>query len=179
MAFKEVSPKEAADLQQQGWVLIDVRTPAEFTKLHAEGAHNLPLDQLGVSRFKEFAPTGKALLICASGGRSRKAGDLLTEFDLRSIIGGTGAWVQAGLPVVRGQGVMSIERQVRIGAGALVVLGVLLGYLVSPFFNLLSLFVGCGLIFAGVTDLCGMALVLAKMPWNRACDQSTERCCAE
>ena len=82
--------------------------------------------------------------------------------------GGTKAWEAAGLPVVRGQGVISIERQVRIGAGTLVLLGVLLGSWVDPFWFFLSGFVGAGLIFAGITDWCGMGLLLAKMPWNQS-----------
>ena len=82
--------------------------------------------------------------------------------------GGTKAWEAAGLPVVRGQGMISIERQVRIGAGAMVLLGVVLGAWVDPYWFFLSGLVGAGLIFAGVTDWCGMGLLLAKMPWNQA-----------
>ena len=82
--------------------------------------------------------------------------------------GGTQAWVTEGLPVVSlGRGSMSIERQVRIGAGTLVLLGVVLGFLVHPGFFFLSGFVGAGLVFAGVTDWCGMGLLLARAPWNR------------
>lgn len=84
-----------------------------------------------------------------------------------SVEGGTLAWEGAGLPVVRGRRVISLERQVRIAAGALVVAGVLLGWLVHPAFLGLSAFVGAGLVFAGVTDTCGMGLLLARMPWNR------------
>ena len=81
--------------------------------------------------------------------------------------GGTNAWVAAGLPVVRGRKTISIERQVRIVAGTLVVIGTGLGWLVHPVFFILSAFVGAGLVFAGATDICGMAIVLAKAPWNR------------
>ena len=86
-----------------------------------------------------------------------------------SVQGGTEAWERAGLPVVRGTAtVMSLKRQVRIGAGSLVLLGTALGFLVHPAFFGLSAFVGAGLVFAGVTDWCGMGLLLAKFPWNRA-----------
>ena len=94
--------------------------------------------------------------------------------NLFSVEGGTLAWEKAGLPVVRGREVISLERQVRIAAGLLVVLGVMLGWLVHPGFLALSAFVGAGLVFAGLTDTCGMGLMLAKMPWNRfeECDSS-------
>ena len=81
--------------------------------------------------------------------------------------GGTEAWEQAGLPVVRGRGVIALDRQVRIAAGLLVLLGVGLSLLVHPAFVAVSAFVGAGLVFAGITDTCGMAMLLAKMPWNQ------------
>jgi hypothetical protein len=82
--------------------------------------------------------------------------------------GGIEAWDEAGLPVVRGERkVMGLERQVRIAAGALVVTGVLLGWLVHPGFLGLAGFVGAGLVFAGITDTCGMGMMIAKMPWNK------------
>jgi rhodanese-related sulfurtransferase len=84
-----------------------------------------------------------------------------------SVDGGTQAWEAAGLPIVRGQKTISLERQVRIAAGSLVVLGAVLGYFVHPYFIGLSAFVGAGLVFAGVTDTCGMGMLLARMPWNK------------
>ena len=90
--------------------------------------------------------------------------------------GGTLACVEAGLPVVRGRKAISLERQVRIAAGLLVLLGALLGWLVHPAFVGLSAFVGAGLVFAGVTDTCGMGLLLARMPWNRV-KEPAATCC--
>ena len=81
--------------------------------------------------------------------------------------GGVTAWEQAGLPVKRGKTVLSLERQVRVAAGLLVLTGVVLGFLVHPAFFGLAAFVGAGLTFAGLTDWCGMAMLLAKMPWNQ------------
>jgi predicted branched-subunit amino acid permease len=76
--------------------------------------------------------------------------------------------VAAGLPVVKGsKSAISIERQVRIGAGSLVLIGVILGFLIHPAFFGLTAFIGAGLVFAGVTDWCGMGLLLARAPWNR------------
>ena len=77
------------------------------------------------------------------------------------------ACIAAGLPVVRGKKAISLERQVRIAAGSLVVVGALLGWSVHPAFVGLSAFVGAGLVFAGITDTCGMGMILARMPWNR------------
>ena len=81
--------------------------------------------------------------------------------------GGTDLWNEQGLPVKEGKDVISLERQVRITAGTLVVIGTLLGVFVNQYFLIIPGFVGAGLVFAGVTDTCGMALMLARMPWNR------------
>jgi rhodanese-related sulfurtransferase len=84
------------------------------------------------------------------------------------VTGGTSAWLSARLPVVNGKKAMSLERQVRIAAGSLVVIGATVGQFVHPGGFGLSAFVGAGLVFAGVTDTCGMGMMIAKMPWNRA-----------
>ncbi len=104
------------------------------------------------------------------GGRAAKACEKFAAAGFPkavNIAGGTNAWIAAGLPVVRGERVMSLERQVRIAAGLLVMAGVALAVLVHPLFYLLSVFVGAGLVFAGLTNTCGMGLLLARMPWNR------------
>jgi hypothetical protein len=86
--------------------------------------------------------------------------------------GGTDAWEQAGLPVVRGKKAVSLERQVRITAGSIVAVGSVLAAFVHPWFWILPAFIGSGLVFSGVTDTCGMGMVLARMPWNRTADQT-------
>jgi hypothetical protein len=93
--------------------------------------------------------------------------------------GGVEGWTAAGRPVKRGRKTISLERQVRIAAGAMALVGAVLGFLVHPAWNVIPAFVGAGLIFAGVTDWCGMAMVLARMPWNnmsgvRSCDVRVE-----
>lgn len=85
-----------------------------------------------------------------------------------NVDGGTSAWQSAGLPVVEGKNVISLERQVRIAAGSLVVIGVAVGQFVHPSGFGLSAFIGAGLVFAGLTDTCGMGILIARMPWNRA-----------
>jgi rhodanese-related sulfurtransferase len=109
-------------------------------------------------------------VICRTGSRAAKAYEKLQAAGIENVVSveeGTMGWEQAGLPVVRGRKVIALERQVRIAAGLLVALGVALGWLVHPAFLGLSAFVGAGLVFAGLTDTCGMGLLLARMPWNR------------
>jgi len=169
-----ISPRQLHDAVESGQAvdLIDVRTPAEFREVHVGFARNLPLDQLDAVQIA--AAHGGAsqpiYLICRSGGRGRQACEKFLAAGYSNIInveGGTQAWEQAGLPVVRGEKTMSLERQVRIAAGSLVLTGAILGWFIHPAFIGLSAFVGAGLVFAGITDTCGMGMLLAKMPWNQ------------
>lgn len=151
--------------------LIDVRTPIEFREVHATPARNLPLDTLDARALLAGRSGDKPLyFICKGGDRGRMACRKLLDAGAKKIVnveGGTQAWAAAGLPVVRGKKAVSLERQVRIVAGTLVVIGVGLGVLLHPYWLGLSAFVGAGLVFAGVTDTCGMGMLIAKMPWNR------------
>jgi hypothetical protein len=133
----------------------------------------MPLDGLEASTF--VAQNGNAnksiLVICQSGTRAAKASQRLQKAGLKEVYcieGGTAAWEKSGLPFERGKSkVISLERQVRIGAASLVLLGVILACTVHPAFLATSAFVGAGLVFAGITDYRGMGIVLSKMPWNR------------
>ncbi len=156
--------------------LLDVRTPGEYETAHISGAYNVPLNTLdehaGEIRAQVDAPV---VLVCQSGVRARRAEEALRGAgmpNLHVLEGGVNGWVAAGKPVRRGRERISLERQVRIVAGALAATGGLLAVLVNPAYGLLSVFVGGGLVFAGVTDTCGMALVLARLPYNRpaSCD---------
>lgn len=147
--------------------LVDVRTVAEFGAVHIEGAESMPLDRLDGERVRAL---GRCVLVCQSGKRAEQALEKLRGAGcdgLGVLEGGMNGWLAEGLPVVRGKGVMSLERQVRVVAGALVLAGVVLGFTVNAGFFGLSAFIGAGLVFAGLTDWCGMALLLAKAPWNR------------
>jgi rhodanese-related sulfurtransferase len=149
--------------------LIDVRSPGEYGEVHVPFARNVPLGDLDPVTIaaNRIAPTGDPIyVICKSGGRGQKACAILPN--AVNVDGGTAAWVDAGLPVVRGRKAMSLERQVRIVAGALVLVGIGLAYFVHPTLIGISAFVGGGLVFAGLTDTCGMGLMLARMPWNRS-----------
>ena len=182
---KSVSPGELNRLIASGGPveLLDVRTPGEFESVHVPGARLIPLDELDAGAF--LKQRGKAdqpvYILCQSGGRARKAIEKLQQAGFGGgvlVEGGTQAWIDAGLPVTRGAaGVISLERQVRIAAGSLVLTGVVLAYFVHPGFIALSAFVGAGLVFAGVTDWCGMGLLLAKMPWNQKSACASGSCC--
>lgn len=173
--MKSISVDELAEIgaASKDIVLIDVRTPSEFEEVHVDGAENMPLgdldpqDLLARDASSSDAPV---CLLCRTGARARKAGALLEKARFKNVAfveDGLQAWQAAGYPVVRGKTSVSLERQVRIAAGTLVALGVLLGHVVNLNWIWLSGCVGAGLIFSGVTDTCGMGLLLAKMPWNR------------
>jgi rhodanese-related sulfurtransferase len=168
-----IVPAEALAVISSGrGILVDVRTPGEYREIHAVGAHLISLDVLERAAVETVrgSNSGPVFLLCASGIRATKAAEKLKNAgldDVQVIAGGTKAWTEAGLPVERGAKTISIERQVRIVAGTLVAAGTGLGWFVHPAFFLLAGFVGLGLVFAGVTDICGMASLLALAPWNR------------
>ena len=168
----EITPAELMERKNAGPInLIDVRTPVEFQEMHISFANLVPLDTLTPKLVGEkFKGTDPVYVVCRSGSRGKKACEVLLasgHTNVFNIQGGTLACAQAGLPITHGKKVMSLERQVRIAAGFLVVLGSLLGFFVDPRLGFISTFIGCGLMFAGVTDTCGMGMMLAKMPWNR------------
>ncbi len=179
--MQTIDVKSLARRQHQEHVdLIDVRMPTEYREVHAEGAVNFPLDSLNPKSVADSLVNGSGkpiYVICKSGNRSTKATQKFLDAGIENVVnveGGTTAWVDAGLPVKRGKKAISLERQVRIAAGFLVLLGAVLGFFVDPYFIALSAFVGAGLMFAGITDTCGMGMMLSKMPWNRCNDDS---CC--
>lgn len=173
MSVTTISPKELQNLVQAGAAveLIDVRTPVEYREVHVSFARNVPLDQLDAAKVAAGRTTTDPLyVICRSGSRGKQACEKFLAAGYTNIVnieGGTLAWDQAGLPVVRGKKAISLERQVRIAAGTLVLVGSILGAFVSPYWIGLAGFVGAGLVFAGVTDTCGMGMLLARMPWNQ------------
>ena len=182
MSVPAISPQRLAELCKAGRIdLIDVRTPVEFRQMHVEHARNVPLDPAAVVQGRNGRRDEPLYVICRSGSRGRQACEKFLAAGFTNVVnveGGTLACVEAGLPVVRGKKAISLERQVRIAAGSLVLLGVLLGWLVHPAFVGLSAFVGAGLVFAGITDTCGMGMLLARMPWNQVKDAASP-CCAK
>jgi rhodanese-related sulfurtransferase len=170
MSVPTITPAELVELVKAGPVaLLDVRTPAEFEEVHVAFARNVPLDQLDPAQLGTD-PAAPVYVVCQRGARGQRACEQLRAAGFTgatNVAGGTLACVEAGLPVVRGRKTISLERQVRIAAGALVLLGVGSGFLVHEALFGLSALVGAGLVFAGLTDTCGMGALLARMPWNR------------
>jgi rhodanese-related sulfurtransferase len=156
--------------------LLDVRTPGEFEGEHIAGAYNVPLDTLAEHGAEiRAAVAAPVVLICRSGQRARKAEQALRAAgmsNLHVLDGGMMAWTAASHPVLRGAPRMSLERQVRIAAGALTGAGGILALTLNPLFAGLSALVGTGLVIAGATDTCVMGMLLAKLPYNRpaTCD---------
>lgn len=168
---KTITPEEAARLLRgDAAILVDVREPDEYAREHIEGARNLPL-----SRLQEAAlaiPLGKSVVFhCRSGARTGSNAARLAAktapADALIVAGGLDAWKQAGLPVTQDRRQpLELMRQVQITTGSLVLIGVVLGTLVSPWLYGLSAFVGAGLMVAGITGTCGLASLLRLMPWN-------------
>lgn len=167
-----VDPKVAHDWLQAGEaVLVDVREPMEYAREHIAGARLEPLSQFDKADFSGVCDR-VAVFYCRSGNRTRQAAERLLGAGFRDtyvLDGGIEAWRAAGLPTEEDRRApIDLMRQVQISAGSLVLLGVLLAVLVTPWFMALSAFVGAGLLFAGTTGYCGMARMLSRAPWNRA-----------
>ncbi len=149
-------------------VLLDVRSPGEFESESVPGSENIPLSKLS-KRYEEFVGQGNLVLLCATGMRAEKARQILASRGVSAQVleGGIKEWARRGLPTMTSESPrLSLERQVRIVAGTMVALGGFLAVLIHPYFALLSAMIGCGLVFAGITDTCGLALLLAKLPYN-------------
>jgi rhodanese-related sulfurtransferase len=159
--------------------IFDVRTPAEFASVHIPGSYNVPLDLLPEHASAISSVIGEpVVLVCRPGARARQAEHSLGSVELPGLHildGGLSAWEAAGLPLNRGRERWSLERQVRGVAGSLVLVGALGGLLVWPPLGLLAAGVGAGLAFSAITNTCGMALLLTKLPYNRGagCDVGT------
>ncbi|MEU0600799.1 rhodanese-like domain-containing protein [Streptomyces sp. NPDC006393] len=155
--------------------VIDVRTPGEYAGGHLPGALNIPLDQLdrALPDLPTAARRGEILVVCASGARSENACRMLAANGVHAatLVGGTGAWAAQGHDLHRPEGspkaTWGMERQVRLTAGSIVLLGLVLGETVHPAFRLLSAGIAGGLVFSAVSNTCGMAAVLARLPFNR------------
>ncbi len=156
-------------------VLVDVRTRAEYSSSHIEGTLNLPL---GTKELEDFITNEKIskkriFILCQSGKRAENACKQFSAINdnLTLVEGGLNACKQSGIATIEGKGSISLERQVRISAGLLVLFGILASQWLFTEAIYLSAFVGAGLIFAGITDTCGMGLALSRMPWNN-CNNS-------
>jgi rhodanese-related sulfurtransferase len=177
---KTISPKELEEALHAGRCrLVDVREPVEYSEEHIEGTLLVPLGRLREEAAK--LPKDLPLVVCCRGGnRGRQAQAALSELEfqeVRNLEGGVLAWKAAGLPLARGERkVLPLMRQVQITIGVGVLAGVILSQTVHPAWVWLSAFFGAGLLFAGSTGWCGLALLLARMPWNRVADHASCNC---
>lgn len=171
--LRSVSAQQLAVLAGSGKLhILDVRTPGEFASLRIAGSVNVPFERLDppalLARFGADTPL---YCVCQTGTRSQLAADRLRAAGFTNVVhvdGGTNAWTSADLPLLRGErSVISLERQVRIAAGLISVLGIIAGALIHPAGYVVSALVGAGLVYAGVTNTCGMSMVLARLPWNQ------------
>lgn len=169
-----ISASEATEKLKNGAILIDIRQKDEYLRENITQAHSMPLDLLKTQGLPEHLAQSQILIFhCKSGMRTQNATPLFEQFSQQGknvfiLEGGIEGWKKAGFPTnFDKKQPLELMRQVQIAAGSLVLLGTILGSTVSSGFYLLSAFVGAGLIFAGVTEFCGMAKLLAKMPWNK------------
>lgn len=174
MTIALITPAEARRRLKEGSaILIDIREPMEHAREAIPGAKLCPLSQLDQATLSALAGRNAPAVIfhCQGGKRTRDNADRLQACSLPQaymLEGGLTGWKSAGYPTrVDHTQPIELQRQVQIAAGSLILLGVLLAWLVSPFFVVLSAFVGGGLVFAGVSGWCGMAHLLAILPWNR------------
>ena len=159
-----------------GITLLDVRSPAEFRSGHIPGANNAPLenymyaDLAKLSNGSGLRADNPLYLTCQMGERAKRAAELFYQAGLDHVVlveGGTQAWQEADLPIKTLDATLSLERQVQIAVGSLLILKVFFGFTVHELFFVAAAFIGAGLIVAGMTRWCGMQKLLARMPWNR------------
>lgn len=150
--------------------ILDVRTPLERREVHIAGSSFLPLDSLNVDDVNKMTAGGQIYLLCRSGVRAAKAWEKLYRggaSDPLVIEGGIAAWENAGFPVMKDNAGMSLERQVRIAAGTIVLAGCVAGFTIHRYWHLLSGMVGAGLVVAGLTNTCAMGTAISRLPWNQ------------
>lgn len=150
--------------------VLDVRTPAEFAAAHIPGSYNVPLDTLREHCDELRGSLESVVLVCQTGNRAAQAERVLGRAGLtgvRVLDGGIAAWDAVGAPLNRGRVGWTLERQVRLVAGVLVLAGVL-GGAVVPGLEWLAAAIGAGLTVAALTNTCLMGTLLARLPFNRA-----------
>jgi len=172
MVPQKISPAEArAKLERGEAILVDIREPMEHARENIPGAKLAPLSRFEAAGIAANENAPAVIFHCQSGGRTNANAARLGACGVRDVYvleGGLSAWKAAGLPtrLDRSQPI-EMQRQVQIAAGSLILLGLALAFFVSPWFIGLTAFVGCGLVFAGISGWCGMAKLLALMRWNR------------
>ncbi|UCB56844.1 MAG: MBL fold metallo-hydrolase [Candidatus Omnitrophota bacterium] len=167
-----VSPKEAQEviLRDEQVKLLDVRSPLEFHEVHIKDSLNVPIDTIGL-KLKDLSESGKSyIVLCRTGNRSPMAADMLLQSGLHTVKvmqGGMTRWQKERLPVIKGEGGVSLERQVRFTAGAVVLFGIIMSWFVNRAFIWIPIGVSCGLIFSGLSDNCLLSALLMRLPYNK------------
>jgi len=178
-AVTTIDPQSLLDWidQHQDLVILDVRSAAEFESLHISGSYNVPLPLLSEHTDELARRLGsRVVLVCQSGVRAEQARQRLGTAGLASayvLTGGAPGFAAAGGSVIRGRQRWDLERQVRMVAGSLVVLGLAGGRFLSPKLRLLAGGIGAGLTFSAATNTCAMGKALSAMPWNKAAQEPT------
>lgn len=150
--------------------LLDVRSHPEYSEVHIKGAINMPIDTLAAKIEELGVPRESYIVFCRTGSRSPLAADMLIRAGFPSVKimeGGIKAWQKGKLPVIKGQGSISLERQIRFIGGSLILLGILMTMLLRGEFILISIFVAFSLVYSGLTDNCFLRVILMKLPYNK------------
>jgi glyoxylase-like metal-dependent hydrolase (beta-lactamase superfamily II)/rhodanese-related sulfurtransferase len=172
LSLEMISPEDASKLANKDAQVkfLDVRSVLEFSQTHIKDSINVPIDMLAV-RIGELNQANRAyIVLCRTGNRSPMAADMLMQSGIHAVKvmdGGITRWQKERLPVIKGEGGISLERQVRVMAGSIVLFGIILSWFAHPWFICISIFVCCGLIYAGLTDNCMMGMLLMKLPYNK------------
>lgn len=177
--MKTINHQTASELLEQGAVLLDIRALDEFNREHIEGA--VCIGHLAMREQKQYSEQ-KVIFYCLSGMRTQSQQTQLASIACAEAFileGGMRAWQSAGLPTVAdAKQPLPLQQQVQISAGSLIVFAMLFGYFIHPAFFLIAVFVGSGLVFAGLTGYCGMAVLLLKMPWNKPFREDGKKSCS-
>ena len=169
MTIRTIDAREARRLmEEKGAKLVDIREPMEHARESIPGAELAPLSKMPM---RALSSNPVVIFHCQGGNRTAANTDKLAACGVPEVYvlkGGLSGWKEAGLPTSLDRSKpIEMQRQVQIAAGSFVLLGLMLAVAISPWFAVLSAFIGAGLVFAGVSGWCGMAKVLAVMPWNR------------
>jgi len=167
-----ISPWDASELMKKDpqVKLLDVRSALEFTQVHIKDSINVPIDILSAKINDLIQSKQSYIVLCRTGNRSPMAADMLIQAGFNKVKvmqGGTTRWHKEKLPIIKGEGGISLERQIRLIAGSLVLFGIITAWLLHWAFVFISVFVSCGLIYAGTTDNCLMGMLLMKLPYNK------------
>lgn len=172
VGIEMISPKESLSLAEKDpqVKLLDVRSFLEFNQTHIKDSINIPIDMLSTKIDDLSKGNNKYIVFCLAGNRSPMAADMLIQAGLHGVKvmeGGLVQWRKEKMPVIKGDGGISLERQIKLIAGILILTGMLLSLFAHPWFAVIPIFVSCGLIFAGLTDNCMMGMLLMKLPYNK------------